>query len=301
MIQFLRRLFIGLWLAILMGLLAGIAVAGAQPPDPQGDPEDCLGCHNIIRANWEDSAHGLAGIDPEFIRVWNERGQPADCMACHATGYDEITGDWDTEGIECIVCHSPVPEDHPEQVIPTNISSRLCGTCHLDTFAEWEISTHGQEGLTCNRCHNSHTTSLKASGVQELCEACHNEQTHFFTYTPHYEQGILCTDCHLKVEEGEMGEGHGERRHTFTVDLDTCTECHGEGLHYPGTPEEKEDGSPLRSGLTFPADDEPLTQQPNPVSPIGFAVLAAIVGMAAGMLLAPWLERWYRRANRTDV
>ena len=33
---------------------------------------------------------------------------------------------------------------------------------------------------------------------------------------------------------------------------------------------------------------------PTPVSPLGYAGLAALIGIAAGMLLAPWLERWYK-------
>jgi hypothetical protein len=30
------------------------------------------------------------------------------------------------------------------------------------------------------------------------------------------------------------------------------------------------------------------------VSPLGYSVLAALIGLAAGMVLAPWLERVYR-------
>jgi hypothetical protein len=40
--------------------------------------------------------------------------------------------------------------------------------------------------------------------------------------------------------------------------------------------------------------------EPGPVSPVGFAVLAGLVGMAGGMVLAPWLERWFRRMQRND-
>jgi len=39
---------------------------------------------------------------------------------------------------------------------------------------------------------------------------------------------------------------------------------------------------------------------PNPVSPFGFAVVAGLIGMTGGMILAPWLERWYRRIRRHD-
>jgi hypothetical protein len=45
------------------------------------------------------------------------------------------------------------------------------------------------------------------------------------------------------------------------------------------------------------------TAEPEPVSPIGFSALAALLGLAGGMVLAPWLERWYQRTlkpNRED-
>ena len=37
-----------------------------------------------------------------------------------------------------------------------------------------------------------------------------------------------------------------------------------------------------------------IVPEPAPVSPFGYAGLAALIGLAAGMVLAPWLERWYR-------
>ena len=34
---------------------------------------------------------------------------------------------------------------------------------------------------------------------------------------------------------------------------------------------------------------------PEPVSPIYFALLSALIGMAFGLILAPWIERWFRK------
>jgi hypothetical protein len=43
-----------------------------------------------------------------------------------------------------------------------------------------------------------------------------------------------------------------------------------------------------------------ISASPSPVSPIGFAALSGLVGMATGMILAPWLERFYNRIRRDD-
>jgi len=181
--------------------------------------------------------------------------------------------------------------------MPTDISSRMCGTCHLDTHAEWEGSVHGQEDLACVRCHSPHTTELRADGVQDLCQSCHNEEAHFFTYTAHADEGLLCSDCHLRVSDSELGDGHGQRVHEFAVDLETCAQCHDEGMHYPVQGAmDGQGGSTLEpEPVLSMASAVPLQAEPDPVSPFGFAVLASLVGMGFGMVIAPWLEKWNRR------
>ena len=43
-----------------------------------------------------------------------------------------------------------------------------------------------------------------------------------------------------------------------------------------------------------------IRADPSPISPVGFAMLSGIVGMASGMILAPWLERWYDRIKKDE-
>jgi hypothetical protein len=43
-----------------------------------------------------------------------------------------------------------------------------------------------------------------------------------------------------------------------------------------------------------------VNPEPDPVSPMGFSAMAGIVGLAGGMVLAPWLERWFRRAVKQN-
>ena len=49
--------------------------------------------------------------------------------------------------------------------------------------------------------------------------------------------------------------------------------------------------------IAQPLEQAGLSPSPNPVSPLGYASLAALVGLAAGMVMAPWLEKLYRRAT----
>ncbi len=293
MLKLLSRLFIGLCFALPFSLLTG-AIVHADLRVQEAEVPNCQACHPSIQTTWETSAHGLALSDPVFVEAWEEQGKPGSCLACHVSGYDEATGTWIQDGVACIACHSPIPSNHPNQVMPTDVSSRICGDCHIDTFAEWENSTHGQDGLTCLRCHSPHSTSLRAGDVQELCQACHDTEVHFYSFTSHSEQGLLCVDCLLRVSEGQMGEGHGQRVHTFDVDLDTCNDCHAEAMHYPVTSGSAEADPPLQAGVIILPEETLLNRDPSPVNPLGFAVVAGLVGMGLGLIVAPWLERWYR-------
>jgi hypothetical protein len=44
-----------------------------------------------------------------------------------------------------------------------------------------------------------------------------------------------------------------------------------------------------------------VTSGPSPVSPLGFSGLAGLIGLAGGMILQPWLERFYRRMNKKEA
>ena len=275
-------------------VLASVAFVEASPGLQQPDTEDCQSCHSITYTHWEENAHGQAMSDPVFVAAWEAQGQPANCLSCHAT---EKLVDGQTvleDGVTCTVCHAPVSADHPEAVMPTNISSRLCGDCHLDTFAEYETSVHGQDGMTCVNCHNSHSMTIRSSNVQELCSTCHTETTHFYGYSRHAQEGLLCVDCHLRVSDSQPGEGHGQRVHNFAVDLETCNQCHAEDLHNPANTISEVPDAPVQSGIPSTGS---LSAEIDAVSPWGFAVVAALIGMAFGMVLAPWLERFYSQAR----
>lgn len=287
-------------------LLALTAVTSLQAQDRAEDIDvtECSSCHEAAHTQWEGSTHARALSDPVFQDAWLVQGSSPECLTCHTTGFNPVSGQFEQEGITCLTCHSPIAEEHPLQLMPTNPSSRLCGECHLDTYAEWEMSGHGQKELACVRCHNPHTTNLKKGDAQAVCQACHRSEVHFFSFTLHAQEGIACTDCHVRVSPTTLGDGHGQRLHTFRVDLKTCITCHGDNMHYP-TDKALDTSRGVQAiigdhdattveELTFLASRSPVTAEPNPVGPWGFALIAILIGMGAGVICAPWLDKWYR-------
>lgn len=302
---------------ILFALASALAPpVGAAPmrqdATPAPNAEDCTGCHEGLRGYWEQSAHGYALTDPAFQRAWQEQGSPQECLACHTTGFDPATGEYKEGGVGCLSCHSPVPSNHPDTYMPTDVSSRLCGTCHVDTFAEWEVSEHGTQGMTCNQCHNPHTAKVRAGHSQELCQTCHNTEGHYYSFTGHAREGLLCTDCHLRVadtpESGE-GMGHGQRHHTFKVDLQTCNDCHLGDMHaavdeansnvstLPKSEVACYPAEMLQSAASAPTPEPaPVSEVPHGPSPLVY-ILPAGFGIVFGTMMAPWLDRRLRRGK----
>jgi hypothetical protein len=92
--------------------------------------------------------------------------------------------------------------------------------------------------------------------------------------------------------------------HSFNANLASCNTCHAQQMHSPT--EALTTGSEVNTNLTTeqPAAEIKLasvTPEPDAVSPIGFSVLAGMIGLAGGMVLAPWLERWYRNFAKHDT
>ncbi|MFN2188686.1 MAG: multiheme c-type cytochrome [Candidatus Promineifilaceae bacterium] len=302
-----KRLISGIVMALLL-CLAAAAVSAAGPPNQSGPVrEDCDQCHGSVVESWEQSAHGHALDNAEFQEALKENGGEGDCLTCHTTGFDPESGEWVSDGVACLACHEGQTGPHPETAMPTNSSSRNCSTCHVETYEEWQNSAHGEGELSCVRCHNPHTATLRAGSMEELCANCHNKESYFYNTTAHAEQDLGCTDCHLKITESPMGEGHGLREHTFAVDLETCNQCHADQMHLVGPDAESETAAitiinnPPASGDDGGNNKEVMTAEPEPAtaSPVNY-LFVAIVGLMFGVTVTPLAENWIGRLRNRD-
>ena len=295
------RVLIAILFAIPFGLAAVVgAQASVDHQDATADP-DCQVCHPAVYAVWEQSHHGQAMSAPAFANAWEEQGESQECLPCHTTGYDATSETWEAEGIVCKACHAPLTANHPLEPMPTDRSVNLCGTCHQETVFEWQVSVHRSAELSCVDCHGQHSTSLKGEDAQALCASCHRDRASSFAHSAHSLEGLMCADCHLSATDGEVGQGHAALDHSFHVKLATCNECHEYDMHDPVD---------VHTNLEPAADPEPdamasaanlgVSIDPGPISPIYYALISALVGMVFGLLVAPWIERWYHRLDQQD-
>jgi predicted CXXCH cytochrome family protein len=294
MLQRIKSLGYGLLFAIPMMM---VTFALAQAADaPQGVPEtkDCATCHPAFHDSWVVGAHGQALDDPAFKTAWQSAGQPEACLQCHVTGYDTITNTWTADGVTCEACHGEISDNHPMEPMKADRTGKVCGDCHSETYFEWQVSSHGEHELGCVGCHDPHATSLKVEDEDTLCASCHQGRSTNFAHTKHSEQGLSCVDCHLSQSIASGEGGHSKRDHTFFVSLEACTGCHVEQMHDADVHQPEVVAEPPVDAMAA-VEALPVSAEPIPVSPIGFTVLAGLVGIAFGIVITPWIDRARRK------
>jgi predicted CXXCH cytochrome family protein len=322
-----ERLFISLIFALLA---AGVTliVAQAQTPQPAQTTgimtnDNCIACHQDIATTWMAGPHGQAGTDPIFAEAWNAQGKPGACLVCHTTGYDPATGSSEASSVACTSCHAPVPTNHPTDKIPIDTTPDLCGKCHSDprfSTENWRLSAHYARDMTCSVCHDPHSAGMKTiagetsttTDASALCENCHKDAMQNFPTSKHAEANVTCVNCHLGFNVGlqtvsptDFIAAHRAPDHSFMPTLVTCNTCHSNQMHAPGQAVaaaaikiEEAGGTPTPNPTPVATPIPQVTKQPASLSPLGFSGLAALLGLAGGMVLSPWLERLYRRFNK---
>ena len=324
MLSRIERIVISLAFALLAAgtTLIVVNAQDATPPAPQQQATlDCTTCHDDYQVSLQNGLHGQAGNDPIFLESWMDQGQPGACLICHNTGYDPITGTSEADTITCAACHNPVPANHPEENMPVDKTTDLCGKCHSDsrfTSSNWTTSAHYQRAMTCTVCHNPHTAGMRTmTGVSasedasSLCENCHRDAMKNFPSSKHAEEGVTCVNCHLGFNVGEtdpitdFAEAHKAPNHSFLPTLETCNKCHSTQMHAPGQSVaaaailiEETGGTPTPAPTPVAIPTQPVSDQPSGVSPLGYAGLAGLAGLIGGMVLAPWLKGFYERVSK---
>ena len=308
-----ERFLIALMVALLF---AGVTLVIAQaqdggPTQPEPQTPSCVSCHSEFAAEWQGGAHGRAVSDPLFADEWTKQGQPGACLVCHTTDYDPASGTWQQDGVACEACHGPMKADHPKEPMPVDRSPDLCARCHSDARFGWQAwtgSTHYQRGMNCTTCHDPHSAALKVvrprdgsaqyTDASQLCITCHKDVSMDFPYSAHHQQGVSCIDCHVTHTETMPANAHTIPDHSFKANLDSCNKCHASQMH--SSPEAAATLQPAAAIATASQQikEAGLAAHPTPVSPLGYAGLAGLIGLAAGMVGAPWLEKWYRRLTK---
>ncbi len=169
------------FLALLLSA-AGVVVLVLvlkPPPEPEfvelQSSSQCLECHPNVAAEWRDSWHARAYVDPEVRRLSNDFANE-ECIACHAprpvlhfqAGERVLARFAERDlGVDCLACHqlpdgavatsSPDPPAAPcrPRHSPRLADVSLCASCHDQhgTVRQWAAAPPELKGEGCLDCH----------------------------------------------------------------------------------------------------------------------------------------------------
>lgn len=211
----------------LTGAHAGTPCAGCHgdPPQYQGVPTECVGCH---RADYDASTFP------------GHEGFALTCQDCHSTsawvpadGFDHsvfpLTGAHAQAA--CAACHGDPPR---YQGISTE-----CVGCHRADYDRSPYPGHDAFPLTCQDCHSTSAWTPASGGAHPerafpirsgphagiACVDCHDE-----SLSSSYAQNVNCLQCHhrSRMDAVHVGEVGGYRWDDGNPDF--CRQCHPTGV-----------------------------------------------------------------------
>jgi len=218
---------------LLLAAGAFPALASAGEPQPlQTDVSQCALCHRAEVQDWLTSPHAAATTAIESAVVACEEGQDCSCLTCHTTNFSPATRTFEQEGVTCEACHGPLVEGHPENGhMILSVDSSVCSDCHIETFQDWQNTSHAQGGVQCIGCHRSHTQNLRLDD-QVLCRSCHRDHIQDGGHLVHTRSGLDCLTCHTSPARSPHVEGGPSGpTHQFTVATEVCASCHSGAFH----------------------------------------------------------------------
>jgi len=166
----------------------------------------CGSCHLKARAQFDESAHGLA--------LKGNRGGAPDCVSCHRLRVPPGTKAGDRLAFRvaqeklCLACHVE------------NARKQNGSLAAAAFFASYEKSVHGlallrgnTNAATCIDCHGSHDMK-NARDPSAATSKGHLSRT--------------CAKCHPAVAREYDASVHGVASARGAADSPVCTDCHGE-------------------------------------------------------------------------
>ncbi len=234
--------------AMWIGLVVTLCIPVAAEGEYAGD-ETCVACHDTLTESWIHTGHGSAsgfaeagceschgsaakhiesgGDLDSIIRfgLLTPRESSQICLDCHnrtESQFDASHGIHSLNDVACTSCHNP-HSTAPQGLARTG--SELCGSCHQQVMAQFELPrAHpmGDGGNECSGCHNPHATATLRveKSLYESCTNCHFEKAgpFLFGHDTMFVDG--CAGCH---------EVHGSpNRHLLKHEpqVNLCYQCH---------------------------------------------------------------------------
>lgn len=177
----------------------------------------CVGCHQGHPAAQERrlSADGRFSA-PLTENQSVKKSQPELCLTCHQMRRAQLQRSSHMpyrEGkVTCTSCHNPHGTPHPKQLLQATTNEN-CLSCHTERRGPflWEHPPVVENCANCHEPHGSSNPQLLKTRMPRVCDSCHVTSRHPTQAQPlgsikNFNRG--CTNCHSQIHGSNHPSGN---------------------------------------------------------------------------------------------
>jgi DmsE family decaheme c-type cytochrome len=189
----------------------------------------CVDCHNIKQVI-EPPASAEARFNAPLTEIKAvKKTQPELCLDCHQMRRAQLQRSSHMpfrEGkVTCTSCHNPHGTPNPKQLIQATVNEN-CYSCHAERRGPflWEHPPVLENCMNCHEAHGSTNPQLLKTREPRLCQQCHDNSGHpANAYGVSAASGVQqtlgvrvlnrgCTNCHSTIHGSNHPSGNHFRR-----------------------------------------------------------------------------------------
>jgi DmsE family decaheme c-type cytochrome len=176
----------------------------------------CVDCHQVkqeLRVTLSSDARFNA---PLTENTGLKKSQPEVCLQCHEMRRAQLQRSSHMpyrEGkVTCTSCHNPHGSPNPSQLIQSTINEN-CLSCHTERRGPflWEHPPVMENCANCHEPHGSNNPQLLKVRMPRVCDSCHDSSRHPTQAQPlgsvkNFNRG--CTNCHSYIHGSNHPSGN---------------------------------------------------------------------------------------------
>ena len=167
---------------------------------------------NVMQRLVQKSRYGA----PLTEHVGTKKPQPELCLSCHQMRRAQLQRSSHMpyrEGkVTCTSCHNPHGSPNPSQLLQASINEN-CYSCHAERRGPflWEHPPVMENCANCHEPHGSSNPELLKVRMPRVCDSCHDSSRHPTQPQPlgsikNFNRG--CTNCHSSIHGSNHPSGN---------------------------------------------------------------------------------------------
>jgi len=176
----------------------------------------CVDCHQVKQEiHAKVSSDGRYNA-PLTENSGTKKSQPELCLGCHQMRRAQLQRSSHMpyrEGkVTCTSCHNPHGSPNPKQLLQATTNEN-CLTCHTERRGPftWEHPPVLENCANCHEAHGSNNPQLLKTRMPRLCDSCHDSSRHptqaqSLSSIKNFNRG--CTNCHSAIHGSNHPSGN---------------------------------------------------------------------------------------------